>query len=95
MELAIIAIIAFFIGWVLHALVFKKNIQKYIEKSLKEKPVMDLYIFSNNGELNPTISFTANAVDIFNEQMDNGNVQLMPIFVHCIREDTKNGHLLL
>lgn len=90
MELAVIAIIAFFIGWILHALVCKKNTQKYIEKSLKEKPVMDLYIFSNNGELNPTISFTANAVDIFNEQMDNGNVQLMPIFVHCIREDTKN-----
>ena len=90
MELAVIAIIAFFIGWVLHAFVCKKNIKKYIEKSLKEKPVMDLYIFSNNGELNPTISFTANAVDIFNNQMDNGNVQLMPIFVHCIREDTKN-----
>ena len=90
MELAVITIIAFFIGWVLRALVCKKNTQKYIEKSLEEKPVMDLYIFSNNGELNPTISFTANAVDIFNEQMDNGNVQLMPIFVHCIREDTKN-----
>ena len=90
MEIVVIAIIAFFIGWVLRALVCKKNIQKYIEKSLKEKPVMDLYIFSNNGELNPTISFTANAVDIFNEQMGNGNVQLMPIFVHCIREDTKN-----
>lgn len=90
MELAVIAIIALFIGWFLHALVCKKNTQKYIEKSLKEKPVMDLYIFSYNGELNPTISFTANAVDIFNEQMDDGNVQLMPIFVHCIREDTKN-----
>lgn len=90
MELAFVAIIAFFIGWILHALVCKKNTQKYIKKSLKEKPVMDLYIFSNNGELNPTISFTANAVDIFNEQMDNGNIQLMPIFVHCIREDTKN-----
>ena len=90
MELAVIAIIALFIGWFLHALVCKKNTQKYIEKSLKEKPVMDLYIFSCNGELNPTISFTANAVDIFNEQMDNGNVQLMPIFVHCIREDAKN-----
>ena len=90
MELAIIVIVAFFIGWILHALVCKKNTKKYIEKSLKEKPVMDLYIFSNNGELNPTISFTANAVDIFNNQMDNGNVQLMPIFVHCIREDTKN-----
>lgn len=90
MELAVIAIISLFIGWILHALVCKKNTKKYIEKSLKEKPVMDLYIFSNNGELNPTISFTANAVDIFNEQMDNGNVQLMPIFVHCIREDTKN-----
>lgn len=90
MELAMIVIVAFFIGWVLHAFVCKKNTQKYIEKNLKEKPVMDLYIFSYNGELNPTISFTANAVDIFNEQMDNESVQLMPIFVHCIREDTKN-----
>lgn len=90
MEAIIVAVVMFFIGWILRAFVCKKDIQKYIEKNLKEKPVMDLYIFSENGELNPTISFTAQAVDMFNEQMNNGNVQLMPIFVHCIREDTKN-----